>query len=284
MKGYLKTTTLILVLVMALSLAGCGGKGASTTQEGTAGKEEQTAGPAASEEYFEWDGNLISALTESGMNQTEIVIPKRCTGFSGEIFSSDECKVKSVSFESNSDFNLNSGFRRSASLEEIKLPSGLTQISDMEFWCCSALKEITIPAGVTDIGQYTFQDCRNLETVVFEGDLTEIKPNTFNFCRSLNKIVLPDTVTKIDEYAFSGCSSLKEITLPTGLTEMGISALANNGVEKVIVPPEVTLEKWDYSSFIQSEHDVEVYVTEGSWMDQNFKSVFDGAFNKHYTE
>ncbi len=53
MKGYLKTTTLILVLVMALSLAGCGGKSASTTQEGTADKEEQTAGPAASEEYFE---------------------------------------------------------------------------------------------------------------------------------------------------------------------------------------------------------------------------------------
>ncbi len=284
MKLYLKTAALISALVMALSLVGCGEAGASTAQDGAAGKEEQTAGTAASEEYFEWDGDLISALTESGMNQSELVIPKRCTGFNGAVFAPDECKVKSVSFESDADFNLNSGFRCSASLEEIKLPSGLTKISDMEFWRCGALKEITIPAGVTDIGQYTFQDCSNLETVVFEGDLTEIKPHTFDLCRSLNKIVLPDTVTKIDEYAFAGCSALKEITLPTGLTEIGGFALANNGLEKVIVPSEVTLEKWDTSSFTQIDHDVEVYVTKDSWMDQNFESVFDGACNKNYTE
>ena len=284
MNVYLKTATLILTFAMALSLAGCGGKEDSSGQDSNPSKENQSVGTAVSEAYFEWDGNLISALTESGMKQTEIVIPKRCTGFNGAVFASEECKVKSVSFESDSDFALNRGLSCSHTLEEIKLPSGLTKISDMEFWRCDALKEITIPSGVTEIGQYAFQDCASLKNVVIEGNPVDIKPHTFDLCSSLTEIILPDTVTKIDEYAFSNCTSLKEITLPSALTEIGGFAFANSGVEKVIVPSNLTLEKWDATSFVQHDHDVEIYVAEGSWMDQNFESVFDGAFNKHYTE
>lgn len=284
MKVYLKIAALILTLVMMVSVAGCGGKSDSPEQDGNSAEENSGAGAEVSEDYFKWDGDLISALSESGMEQSKIVIPERCTGFNGAVFAPDECKVKEVSFESNLDFDMNRGLSLSDSIERISLPAGLTKISDMEFAHCANLQEITIPSGITDIGKYTFQDCPNLKTVVFEGALTEIKPHTFEMCSSLPEIILPDTITKIDEYAFYKCTSLKEVTLPAGLKEIGGYAFANSGLEKVFVPADLTLEKWDTTSFVQSDHDVEIYVAEGSWMDQNFDAVFDGAFIKQYTE
>ena len=280
MKKHLKIACILLTLTVMVSFAGCSKDKSAEHAE----KTDFSGNAEVSEDYFEWNDNVILSLTESGMEQTEIVIPKRCTGFNGAIFAPDECKVKSLTFESDSDFELNGGLRSSHTLEQIKLPSGLTKISDMEFWRCDSLEEITIPAGITEIGKNAFQECASLKKVVIEGAVTEIKPHTFELCSSLSKIVLPGTVTKIDEYAFFNCNSLKEITLPAGLTEIGGFAFANSGVEKVIVPAELTLEKWDTTSFVQNDHDVEIYVAEGSWMDQNFESVFDGAFNKNYSK
>ncbi len=138
MKVHLRIFAIVLTLVMAVSFAGCGKEGTSSNPADSPDKEEPGVSTAVSEEYFEWDGDLISALTESGMKQTEIVIPKRCTGFNGAVFAADECQVKSVTFESDADFDLNRGLSCSHSLERVELPSGLTKISDMEFWRCDA--------------------------------------------------------------------------------------------------------------------------------------------------
>ena len=287
MKKHLKIASLLLALTVAGSFAGC------SKDEGSehAGKTENDAENAdfsgnaeVSEDYFEWNDNVILSLTESGAKQESLVIPKRCEGFDGMILASKENNVKYVSFESDNDILLDGAFSDACALESIKLPAGITEISNTEFRNCEKLEEITIPAGVTEIGKYAFKDCTGLKKVVFEGKVTNIKPHAFNGCSSLSDVVFPETVSEIGEYAFFECTALKEVILPAGLTEIGAFAFAGTGLEKVIVPSAVTFTKYDTTSFAQADHDIEIFVTEGSWMDQNFESVFDGAFNKNYSK
>ena len=58
---------------------------------------------------------------------------------------------------------------------------------------------------------------------------------------------------------------------------------ANSGLETLHVPGAMTLEGYADTSFTQADHEVAVYVEEGSWADQNFDSVFSGAFAKNYS-
>ena len=235
-----------------------------------------------SEDYFEWDGNIITGLSDSGAKQKTLVIPARCEGFSPGIFAIKENEVTTVSFESNKDIRLNGVFRSASDLISISLPEDLTEISVKEFWVCSSLKEITIPKNVTEIGPYAFEDCENLTTVVFESSTTSIPAHAFDYCQSLTSIVLPDSITRIEEYAFWTCVSLESITLPASLTEVEKYAFLKTGLTTITVPEEVTLTEYDTTAFIQN-HLVTVYVTQGSWMDENFESVFVGQFEKKYS-
>lgn len=287
MKKYLKIASFLLALTVVGSFAGCSKDEGSEHADKTEGNAESAdfgSNAEVSEDYFEWDNDIIMALTESGAEQEALVIPKRCQGFNGMIFAAMENKVKSVSFESDNDIDLNGVFRSAQDLENVKLPSGITKVSDMDFWRCSSLQSITIPAGVKEIGKNAFQEDTSLTKVVFEGEVTSIKPHAFDGCSSLSEIVFPDTIGEIGEYAFFNCTALKEVTLPAGLTEIGGFAFANSGLEKLTVPSEVTFSKYDATSFVQPDHDIEIFVTEGSWMDQNFETVFDGAFNKNYSK
>ncbi len=287
MKKYLKIASFLLALTVVGSFAGCGkeeGSEQTDKAEGNSQSVEFDNNAEVSEDYFKWDDNIIMALTESGAEQETLIIPKRCQGFNGMIFSATDNRVKAVSFESDNDVDLNGVFRNAQNLEVIKLPAGITKVADMDFWRCTSLQSITIPAGVKEIGKNAFQQDTSLTKVVLEGDVTSIAPHAFDGCESLSEVVLPDTVSTIGEYAFFNCMALKEVTLPAGLTEVGGFAFANSGLEKLTVPAETTLSMYDGTSFVQHDHDIEIFVTEGSWMDQNFETVFDGAFNKNYSK
>lgn len=283
-----KIAGMIMLMAMTAVFAGCGGNGG----RGESGSESDTPGSGdavqesgateASEDNFEWDGNTIIALTDAGAGETSLVIPERCEGFNGMIFADKENSVTSVSFESDKDVSLNGVFGSATNLTSVTLPAELSAIGDLEFQLCTSLKEITIPAGVKEVGAYAFQDCSSLETVAFAGDTTGIMPHAFERCAALNTVTFPDTVTLIDEYAFYQCTALKEITLPASLKNVGGFAFANSGLETIHVPGAVTLEGYADTSFTQADHEVAVYVEEGSWADQNFDSVFSGAFAKNY--
>lgn len=71
MKRARKLIGLIVALLMIISLSACGGN-----EGGNTGKTESN-NPVSNEEYFEWDGNIIIALTDEGAKQKNIVIPER---------------------------------------------------------------------------------------------------------------------------------------------------------------------------------------------------------------
>ncbi len=277
-----KSKLLVLfVFVLVFSLVGCSGNGSSDFEDKTdAGEANNVASPY--EDYFEWDENIIVALTDLGAKQKSIVIPERCEGFDGMIFADRENKVESVSFQSEKDIDLNCVFSCAEQLRTIKLPKQLTKIENLEFWLCYALEEITIPSAVTSIGSYAFQDNKSLKKIVFGGELESIGAHAFEGCVELSSIELPSSVSTIEKYSFYGCSALETVTLPASLKAVGEFAFANNGLLYITVPADLQLDSYTTTSFVQADHAVNVHVTEGSWIDEYFDFVFDGAYTKIY--
>ena len=275
MKRARKLISLIVALLMIIGLSACGGN-----EGGNTGKTESN-NPVNNEEYFEWDGNIIIALTDEGAKQKNIVIPERCEGFNGMIFADRENAAISVSFESNKDLDLNGVFTAASNLKEIELPTELSVIGAQEFWICTSLERIEIPAGVSVIGANAFQDNTSLTEVVIKGEITSIEQYAFDGCTALTKIDLPNSVSVIEKYAFYECTALTEITLSKSLSEVGEFAFANSGITAINVPAEVELTAYANTAFVQADHEITVNVEAGSWMDLNFESVFDGAFVKN---
>lgn len=276
MKRVRKLISLIVALsLVMIGLSACGGN------EGGNSNTVESGDSVSYEDHFEWDGNIIIALTDEGAEQKAIVIPERCEGFNGMIFADRDNKATSVSFESDKDLDLNGVFAGASNLQEIELPSELTVIGAQEFWICTSLEQITIPAGVSVIGANAFQDNTSLAEVVFAGAITEIEQYAFDGCTALNRIVIPDSVSVIEKYAFYECAALTEITLPKHLSEVGEFAFANSGLTTISVPADVELTTYANTSFVQADHEITINVEAGSWMDLNFESVFNGAFVKN---
>lgn len=276
MKRARKLILLTVVMAMMLfCLSACGG------DEGGNNSKVEGNTPVSNEDYFEWDGNIIIALTDEGAKQKNIVIPDRCEGFNGMIFADRENAAISVSFESDKDLDLNGVFTAASNLTEIDLPAELSVIGAQEFWVCTSLKKIEIPASVSVIGANAFQDNTSLTEVVINGNITKIEQYAFDGCSALTNINIPDSVSVIEKYAFYECTALTAITLPKSLSEVGEFSFANSGIIVINVPSEVELSAYANTSFVQADHEIAINVKSGSWMDLNFESVFDGAFVKN---
>lgn len=99
-------------------------------------------------------------------------------------------------------------------LYTIKLPAGLTTISDRAFFGSVNLQEIEIPASVTIIGESAFENCTSLKTIGFAENsiLAGIGASAFAKCWNLKKIAVPYTVTTIGDNAFNNCQMLETVT------------------------------------------------------------------------
>lgn len=268
-----------LLLSLVVLFSGCGNK---TENDVSGGNQDPPIENMSSEDFFEWDDNIIIGLTEKGAKQKAISIPEKCDGFDGMIFADVENSIESVSFESDKDISLNGVFGSAEKIKTISLPQNLSRIDSMDFCFCSSLETITIPASVTEIGSYAFQNNKSLKSITFEGNITMIGAHCFDGCEQLSSVVLPDTISQIGEYAFYNCTSLKKITLPSSLTVVEKFSFGNTGIEEITIPQEVVLEKYDSTSFVQPDHNIDVYVYSGSWIDRNFDTVFSGAYIKNY--
>lgn len=272
-----KLQMVFIIMTMACGVVGCG-KDSSSLNINNQDVVMDSEVASCSEDYFKWENNLIIGLTDEGAKQETLVIPERCEGFRALIFGDKENVVKHVSFESEKDIPLNCVFSCNDTLVSVDLPEELSEIADSEFWRAKALEKITIPSNVTTIGKYAFFGDKALKEVEFNGEITEILMHAFDGCSLLSTISLPDTITSIEEYAFYECESLVDVTLPSDLSDIGGFAYANSGIQTITVPENLELNLYTTTSFVQSDHDVMISVVEGSWMDVNFESVFDGAF------
>ena len=107
----------------------------------------------------------------------------------------------------------------------MKIPKGLTSISDEAFSYCTFEGEMEIPDGIMCIHKRTFYNSKNLQ-----------------------KIILPSELELIEEAAFQGCKSLRVIECKSPVPPLVIST-AFDGVpleDLTVIVPKSALN--DYKS------------------------------------
>ena len=115
--------------------------------------------------------------------------------------------------------NKEAWFKDCKSLKTVILPksSNHTYLGGSTFYGCSNLEELTIPSYITEIKKSAFQNCTALK-----------KLNTENVDAVENAIILGNGITTIGDAAFRGVDSIKYIKLPSTLTSLGFEALRDN--------------------------------------------------------
>lgn len=132
-----------------------------------------------------------------------------------------------------------------STLQLLKVPDGVTTISEDAFYKCKELTTVTIPASVEKIQSDSFKYCEKMTTFTIPEDskLTKIGREAFACCYKLESIFIPATVKTIDKSAFNICRSLKSVTFAEGsqLTEIPYFCFASNkALTAIEIPPLVT--------------------------------------------
>ena len=132
-----------------------------------------------------------------------------------------------------------------STLQLLKVPDGVTTISEDAFYKCKELTTVTIPASVEKIQSDSFKYCEKMTTFTIPEDskLTKIGREAFACCYKLESIFIPATVKTIDKSAFNICRSLKSVTFAEGsqLTEIPYFCFADNeALAAIEIPPLVT--------------------------------------------
>lgn len=136
-------------------------------------------------------------------------------------------------------------FRGCTGLTNIEMGSGVTRIGYSAFNGCTGLTDIVFPESLRIIDDYAFRNCSSLTELDINNNITCIGEGAFEDCTSLVRVHIPDSVTSIVYYAFSGCSNLVEVTIPTSVEEIKSEAFYGcESLEKAYYFG--TEEEWDY--------------------------------------
>ena len=222
-----------LVLLLGIGLLGGCGKNVTPSENSGQPSSEGTKASAASngdtsDDYFTWDGDAITGLTETGKEQTELVIPDT---------------AKSIGM---------SAFLGNTNLTSVSLGAELEEIGECAFYLCGNLTEISFPGSLKKIGRSAFCKCKSLQTVTFSKGLEEIDESAFSSCKILTKIELPEGLTSLGKNAFYPCTKLNTIYLPASLENIPASAF---GLEKNanLYVKEGSWADLQYSEFVEDD-------------------------------
>ena len=121
-------------------------------------------------------------------------------------------------------------------VEELHIPSTVTEIGGGAFWGQMNLKSIVIPDGIKEIPSGCFE-CTGLEKVVLPEGLERIGTSAFScgyygvgrnhIPSRLSEIVIPDSVTHIEKFAFQGRENLEKVTMSKNLEFIGAETFAD---------------------------------------------------------
>lgn len=151
-------------------------------------------------------------------------------------------------------------FQGKTGITYVKLPAGVTGISDGAFQGCTGLKGVYIPNGVTTIGKSAFEGCTGLtklsvpksvttiDNKAFYGDsklfmvymkdadysaLEIVGSEAFSGCKVLSKFcsdttfLIPGNLKVIGNGAFYDCKEISEVDLNESVTNLGENAFRN---------------------------------------------------------
>ena len=244
MKNYLKSVSIVLVLLSVFLLfAACGKKqaeglqftlnedGASyTVALNTNITENSHSGPAKYDDPnivipASYNDLPVTAISLSGFSNTgitSVTIPDTIKTIGRRAFHGCE-QLQTVTFEAGSQ---------------------LQTIDDEAFDGCTALTEITLPHSVTAIGSLAFQSCTSLTTFTWPDGVAVLGDQLKN-CYNLKSILFTEnsTLHTIEAEAFYRYEgfNLENIEFPKSLTTIGASAFANSKLQSVTFPNDSAL-------------------------------------------
>lgn len=133
-------------------------------------------------------------------------------------------------------------------LRKIVVPEGVKTIGSYAFQGCGALEEISLPTTITEFSQYMLSSCRSLKSLVIPEGVTELWAYSLSWCDSLAEVKFPSTLRKINWTAFYRTDGLVDLVLPEGLEYLGASSFAQClNLESVSIPASV--KEIPYSPF-----------------------------------
>lgn len=107
---------------------------------------------------------------------------------------------------------------------------GTKKICEYAFDDCTNLEDIVLPSSLSEIEMGAFEDCASLESITIPEKVTEIKFSTFKDCEALEKVTFHNNIKSVGINAFSGCTSLKDINIPSSVKRIGEDAFCNTAL------------------------------------------------------
>lgn len=153
------------------------------------------------------------------------------------------------------------------SLQNVNIPSSVTNIENGQFSGCTKLTSITIPNGVTTICSGAFRYCYNLKSITIPESITAIGGGAYGGAfeqTGLTNITIPDSVTDIGRGAFEdtpwlfnqrsksplviinnilidGQTCSGDVTIPDNVTSIGNGAFFNcENITSITIPNSTT--------------------------------------------
>lgn len=100
----------------------------------------------------------------------------------------------------------------------------------------ASVLDIVVESGVTNIPGFIFSGLINAKTVSIPEGITSIGGSAFNNCRSLKEIILPDGLESIGRYAFASCTLIEEMRIP-----LSVKSIGSNAFERCIMLTEIEI-------------------------------------------
>ena len=121
-------------------------------------------------------------------------------------------------------------------VDEVTLPSSLTQIGSLAFYNCDITKLTVLPGRMRRLGgasRECFASCKKLTTIDIAETVRRIDMQTFEYCDSLTNLIFREGLRNIAYRAFYHCDSLTEIEFPSSIEYTG--DMAFDRAERVIL-------------------------------------------------
>lgn len=145
--------------------------------------------------------------------------PEQQTSPSG---STERIKLKEILLPGNIRRIGSHAFANAGNLETLNIPDSLREIGEACFQWCTSLEwdHLRLPEGITEISNLSFQGCRIGGSVTLPETIERIGKGAFS-SSWLSEIELPSNLKSIDTMAFQETANLEEADIPDGCSFEG---------------------------------------------------------------